>query len=40
MLETANLQDIIYTSMAVDINVTNDNLYLYIPNSIPSVETQ
>ena len=40
MLKTDNLQDIIYTSMADDINVTNKNLYLFIPNLIPSVETQ
>ena len=26
--------------MADDINVTNNNLYLYVPNLIPSVETQ
>ena len=40
MLKTANLQDIIYTSMADDINVTINSLYLYVPNLIPSVETQ
>ena len=40
MLKTANLQDIIYTSMAHDINVTTNNLYLFVPNLIPSVETQ
>ena len=40
MLKTANLQDIINTSMADDINVTINDLYLYIPNLIPSVETQ
>ena len=38
--KTANLQDIIYTSMEDDINVTINSLYLYIPNLIPSVETQ
>ena len=38
--KSANLQDIIYTSMADDINVTINSLYLYIPNLIPSVETQ
>ena len=37
---TNDLQDIIYTSMTDDINVTNNNLYLYVPNLIPSVETQ
>ena len=40
MFKKANLQDIIYTSMADDINVTINSLYLYIPNLIPSVETQ
>ena len=38
--KTANLQDIIYTSMADDINVTINSLDLYIPNLLPSVETQ
>ena len=40
MFKTANLQDIIYTSMADDINVTINSLYLFVPNLIPSVETQ
>ena len=40
MFKTANLQDIIYTSMADDIDVTTNSLYLYVPNLIPSVETQ
>ena len=40
LFKTANLQDIIYTSMADDIDVTIISLYLYIPNLIPSVETQ
>ena len=40
MFKTANLQDIKYTSMADDINETINSLYLYIPNLIPSVETQ
>ena len=40
LFKTANLQDIIYTSMADDTNVTINSLYLYIPNLIPSVETQ
>ena len=40
MFKTANLQDIIYASMADDINVTINSLYLYVPNLIPSVETQ
>ena len=38
--KTANLQDTIYTSMADDTNVTIKSLYLYIPNLIPSVESQ
>ena len=40
MLKTTNLQELIYTSMADDINVTNNILYLYIPNGIPTLETQ
>ena len=40
MLKTTDLQDIIFTSMADDINVTIINLYLYIPILIPSFETQ
>ena len=40
MFKTANLQDIIYTSMGDDVNVTINRLYLYIPNLIPSVENQ
>ena len=40
MFKTNDLQDIIYTSMADDINVTINNLFLYVPNLIPSVETQ
>ena len=38
--KTNDLQNIIYSSMAVDLNVTINNLYLYVPNLIPSVETQ
>ena len=38
--KTNDLQDITYTSMTDDINVTINNLYLYVPNIIPSVETQ
>ena len=38
--KTVNLQNNIYTSMDDDINVTNNSFYLYIPNLIPSVETQ
>ena len=40
MFKTNDLQDIIYTSMTGDINVTIKNLYLYVPNLLPSVETQ
>ena len=40
MLKTNDLQDNIYASTADDINVTFNNLYLSIPNLIPSVETQ
>ena len=40
LFKTANFQDIIYTSMGHDINVTINNLYLYILNLNPSVETQ
>ena len=35
-----DIQNIIYSSMADDIKVTINNLYLYVPNLIPSVETQ
>ena len=35
-----DLQEIIYISMTDDIDVTINNLYLYVPNLIPSVETQ
>ena len=38
--KTNDLHDLIYTYMTDDINVTIDNLYLYVPNLIPSVETQ
>ena len=40
IFKTNDLQNIIYSSMADDINVTINNLYLYVPNLIPSVETQ
>ena len=39
MLKTNDVRGIIYTSMADDINVTINSLYLYPPNLIPSVET-
>ena len=38
--KTNDIQDIIYTSMTDDINVTTKNLYLHVPNLTPSVETQ
>ena len=40
MLKTKDLQDILYTSMADDIKVTINDLLLFVPNLIPSVETQ
>ena len=39
-LKTTDLQDFIYTSMADDIKVTNNNFYLLIPSLIPSVESK
>ena len=38
--KTNDLQDIIYTSMTNSIDVTINNLCLYVPNLITSVETQ
>ena len=38
--KTNDLQDIFYTSMTDDMNVSINNLYLYVPNLLPSVETQ
>ena len=38
--KTNDLRDIIYTSMTDDINVTINNLYLYVPTLTPSVATQ
>ena len=38
MLKTNDLQDIIYTSIADDIKITFNNLYLFVPNLIPFVE--
>ena len=40
MFKTNDLQNIIYSSMAGDKNVTINNLYLYVPNLIPNDETQ
>ena len=38
--KTNDLQNIIYSSMADDMSVTINNLYLYVPNLIQNVETQ
>ena len=38
--KTNDLQNIIYSSMADDIIITINNLYLYVPNLLPNVETQ
>ena len=38
--KTNDLQNFIYSSMADVINLTINNLYLYVPNFIPNVETQ
>ena len=38
--KTNDLQIIVYSSMADDINVTIKSLYPYVPNLIPNVETQ
>ena len=38
--KTNDLQNNIYSSMADDIKVTINNLYLYVSNLIPNVETQ
>ena len=35
-----DLQDIIFTTIADDINVTINSLYLYVPRIIPSTTTQ
>ena len=40
MLEAADLQVILYTSLYDDVNVTSNSLYLYIPHLITTVETQ
>ena len=40
MLKTNDSQDIIYTSMDDDINVSISNLSLFLPDLIPSVQTQ
>ena len=38
--ETNDLQDIIFTTLGDDINVTINSLYLFVPVSIPNTETQ
>ena len=40
VLKTTDLQDIIFTSMADDLKLTDNKLYLFVPNLIASVETQ
>ena len=40
IFKTNDLQNIIYSPMADDINVTINNLYLYVPNLLPNVETE
>ena len=39
-LKTADLQNILYTSIADDIDVTINNLYLFVPTLIPDAATQ
>ena len=38
--KTANLQDFILTTLATDVNVTINNLYLYVPILISNSQTQ
>ena len=40
IFRTADLQDIIFTSIGDNINVTINSLYLFVPTFIPSTETQ
>ena len=40
IFKTNDLQNIMYWSMTDDINVSINNLCLYVPNAIPNVETQ
>ena len=40
MLKTNDLQDIINSSRANDINVSNNTLCLFVPDLLPSAETQ
>ena len=39
-LKTNGLQDIVYSSMEDDINVTTKNLLLFVPNLMPPLKTQ
>ena len=36
----ADIQNTIFTTLANDINVTNNSLYLYVPVLIPNSDTQ
>ena len=38
--KTADLQDILFTTIATDINVTINSLYLFVPTFIPDAQTQ
>ena len=40
IIKTADLQNLIYTTIADDINVTINRLYLYVPTFIPDAATQ
>ena len=40
IFRTADLQDIIFTSIGDNINVTINSLYLFVPTFIPTTETQ
>ena len=40
MFKTNELQVIVYTAIVDGVNVTTNKLYLFVPNLIPSVETQ
>ena len=40
IIRTADLQDIIFTSIGNNINVTISSLYLFVPTLIPNTETQ
>ena len=39
-MKTNDLQNIIFTTIATDINVTTNSLYLFVPVLIPNTETQ